>query len=449
METTAGFNRLVKRDASTADTLSLIVSTVNTYSQNEFVKQCAKKLCPAGSSRMQCLRNVFDYYCRNVRYLLDPPGMEKVYTPALTILEGAGDCKKASTFLAAVLKAAGIEPVLKHVTYAGNDQYSHIYVTVPDSNSPGRYIVLDPTNGCRFNDEVKYDGATLYFLNGKIMELRQMGKPTDADSWEVGCSSMMNDLDQISGSLPFSSSNLQLSPGAQAAANLNVPVHTAVLADALNIHPNDINSNRVAVKFKNIPFEQQRGAFLALVNRNAYGVATNLLSAWSIDPKKIEDFWKQFGGDPTTLKTAILAGAKLQPVSGPDYIQGPDYIGDIFEDLGRAISASVPIVTAATNVVTAIAPNSGFAKQMQTMATTANVSINKPIPGVIPTDTTGHKIPTSVLSGFFSLGGFVFKSIMLVGIWNLSPALSNFLVSTILTAAAVYFCVKKFKHARL
>src|ERR1039457_2684745 len=106
-----GFDTLHKENASVEDTLQLIIDFINQYSNDGFAKSIAQRLRKDYAGKEEFLQALFDYYCRNVEYLLDPPGIEQVYTPARTIHEGKGDCKKAAIFLASVLHAAGIEPI--------------------------------------------------------------------------------------------------------------------------------------------------------------------------------------------------------------------------------------------------------------------------------------------------------------------------------------------------
>ena len=199
-----GFDKTIKKDANTDDTLRLIVHTAIVYSKGDFAKHTAKLLCPKGTSRDACLRAIFDYYCRNVVYKLDPTGTEIINTPNKTIIDGQGDCKKAATFIASILLAAGIEPIFKHVFYDNNDQYTHIYIIV---GTPDNYITLDPTNNCNYDKEVKYKHGTLYFVNGKKMDLKLVGKLDDVHdntpsqvagiNWSGNCASMHDDLSII------------------------------------------------------------------------------------------------------------------------------------------------------------------------------------------------------------------------------------------------------------
>lgn len=241
-----GFDKLISKDAGVDDTLALIISTINEYSKDQFVHDVVAKLGPV-TDRNAFIRKVFDYYCRNVSYILDKQGVEKVYTPARTICEGKGDCKKSATFLSAVLSAAGIDSVLKHVYYNSSDSYTHIYVIVPNPDLTD-YITLDPTNNCQYDKEVRYKSATLYFLNGKKMQLRQMGAaPTFnngalpfSDEIETGCHNLSDNISGIADSMLGGAQAGYdfMSPSAKAIQlRHNLHPHTAILADIFSINP--------------------------------------------------------------------------------------------------------------------------------------------------------------------------------------------------------------------
>jgi hypothetical protein len=323
------FDTLIKADATTDDTLALIVSTAKDYSKHGFAQECAKLLCPPGTDRDTCLRNVFNYYCRNVKYILDQKGIEKVYTPARTISEGEGDCKKAATYIASVLLATGrpdLVPVFKWVLYSGNDEFSHIYVIVPINGSTNNYVTLDPTNNCQYDKEVKYNNGTLYFVNGKKMELRQMGYSDNemkgrfnipwSNHINEGTSKMTNDLEQIS--LPG------IGAASSKAIKLPVPAaHKAIVAKLTQGKP------QLAASLNNIPLVNQRGAFLQLIKTNSGGIASNLVQVLAKKPDALNALWKTIGGDETHLKQMILAGSKVKAasISGAEYIGAMDFQG--------------------------------------------------------------------------------------------------------------------------
>lgn len=285
-----GFDKLISKHASTEDTLRLIVDTVNDYSKSGFVRDAVKKLCPPGTDRNTCIRNIFDYYCRNVDYLLDDKGVEKVYTPARTISEGAGDCKKAATLVASFLVAAGINPVLKHVFYQGNDDYTHIYVIV--LNSDGTYITLDPTNNCKFNSEVSYSHGSLHFLDGKVMELRQMGN-----------SGMGGKVIQ----------NFDFADG---------------LHDVMSEIESIGNSGVIPGTGGTVPHDIQRETFLKIVRMNQEDIASIIALALSSDPHALDSYWKSIGGDIAELKKAVIDGAKKKGGIGCPIGAAPAWAAD-------------------------------------------------------------------------------------------------------------------------
>jgi hypothetical protein len=446
-----GFDKTISKDASTDDTLALIVHTANVYSKGDYAMECAKHLCPNGTPRAACLRNIFDYYCRNVVYKLDPKGTEKVYTPNRTIIEGAGDCKKAATFLGSVLLASGIEPIFKHVYYDNNDQYTHIYVIV---GTPDNYITLDPTNGCNYNKEVKYKHANLYFTNGRKMELKQMGA-TDSPhqqspsmvagiDWNATCGSMNNDISAISDNMLGATKR---------------PVHHLSHAAVMNkIIP---NKPHLKAALKNIPVANQRGAFLTLIEHNYNGLATNLAAALGHDPHALDKVWKEVGGDLAHLKGIVLKGA-TKPAAHETSVSSPQYIGFSFKKFLHAAAAVIHVVAAVVSVIypPAAAILNKVADKCEDIATNAPVDIqihDKNIDRALPPDPTGVVIknPNQNFHGgkgghghhvgsFNSIGGFIFKSVLLISILNINQDLKNVLGTVALLAPFVYLVVKNY-----
>lgn len=159
---------IVNDDASVQDTVDLIVSTINNYSNSAFVSALTSKLISESHDTPEFLQNLFNYVCENVRYQLDPEGHEKVTTPWRLIQDGVGDCKKITVLIAAVLNKAGIPPMLKVISYDGK-QYEHIYVIVPTGGR--NYIVMDPVNKCRYNKELAHKSQAVIDLNGNKIDM--------------------------------------------------------------------------------------------------------------------------------------------------------------------------------------------------------------------------------------------------------------------------------------
>lgn len=152
---------------TTGDTIALILKTVNTYANSPFIKRTVEILSAGNPDENEFCKRLFDVACKLVNYERDPEGHEIVFTPKLLVEVGQGDCKKFTTFILSVLQAKAIQAAAKAVSYKGID-WEHIYVIAPRPD--GSYITLDPVNHCRFNSEVNYAKAQIFYTNGSKSE---------------------------------------------------------------------------------------------------------------------------------------------------------------------------------------------------------------------------------------------------------------------------------------
>ncbi len=462
-----GFHKVISKRANVDDTLALIIDTINTYSKSTYVDTVIRELGPV-TDKLDFIKRVFDFYCRTVKYQLDDKKAELVTTPALTIAMGIGDCKKASVFLASVFHRAGIEPILKHVYYdnTGKDTYTHIYVIVPYSSyaqatqfTLDPYLTTDPTNDCRFNSEVNYKTGTLYFLNGKIMELHQMGNSNMSNNSSqmsslpfseeinLGCSHMGADFDQVADNM-----GAPVMPQTKGALpTVHAPEHLAVLQKLAPSKP------ALQAATKNIPIDQQRGAFLELIKNNVDGISTNLLQVLAKDPNALNNVWHIVGGDTAHLKTLLMEGAKQKAVSSSG-MAGPDYIGFSFKNF---LHGAANVLHAIAPIASAIIPGAGavingIANKAESIALSAPVTnpVTKQIapPPPLPPDLHGTNIPFGTYpqgmvagSAMGSMGGFFFKSMLLIS-YNVSDITMQAVLSTSVSVGLlVYWLNKKYK----
>lgn len=100
----------------------------------------------------QC-RSIFAYLVENVRYRLDPQGVQYIKSPARLLRDGEGDCKSLTIFIAACLHCLGIRHTIRFVNFDGGFQYTHVYPIAYDES--GREIILD---AC----ETDYDGKPIF-----------------------------------------------------------------------------------------------------------------------------------------------------------------------------------------------------------------------------------------------------------------------------------------------
>lgn len=356
------FDRLIKKNAYTEDTLKLIIRTVNEAESRGFGKEVVKALAglkPAihltsnghipDSDKLDFMHRLFAWVCRNVEYTKDPEGSERVHTAPLTVHNGKGDCKKCATLLSSVLAEAGIESILKWVTYEGNEDYTHIYVIVPYPDNK-KYIVLDPTNDCKWNSEVTYKSATLYFLNGKVMELRQVGAPNKPlfDFSDNIMTPGIVGLDQ-----DFHA--LGVGKGFKFLHKFHFPSLKGIINDIKNIEHT----------FAEVSFAIPRAVYLEAVRLNVAGHAGHLLHGYNKDATKLMNFWKAVGGNPNALKAALLQGSAKHPLLGP-----PNNSQVGIAPLAL-LAAAAPIVAAAAATIHAIDPNSPVANDLNKVANTA------------------------------------------------------------------------------
>jgi hypothetical protein len=72
---------------------------------------------------------------------------------------------------------------------------------------------------------------------------------------------------------------------------------------------------KVKKPFAKVGLSPARGAFLALVRLNVFGLAKKLAKAYQKDPQKVLNFWTKFEGDTNILKETIRKGSKIK-ISG-------------------------------------------------------------------------------------------------------------------------------------
>lgn len=161
---------LVNDDATTYDTIELMLKYIRRYSGQKEVSEIIKKLPQPNSAKF--LPSLFEFVAKNISYKLDPDGTEIVHAPSRLMKERIGDCKKMTGLIASVLKESGVPVFLKVVAYE-KSKWSHIYPVVPLKD--GSFIVMDVVNNKRFNKEVKHNDSMFFNLNGKKMNLVGMG----------------------------------------------------------------------------------------------------------------------------------------------------------------------------------------------------------------------------------------------------------------------------------
>jgi hypothetical protein len=317
-------HHVVKQKATSDEVIAEIVKVINENVNTPFTKLVVDKLSYGNPSNDTFVKRVFDYACYAVKYRRDPNGREIIFTPKLLITIGKGDCKKFTTFIASVLKTKGIEPVLKVVSYSGQD-WEHIYILYPKGD---HYITVDPVNDEKFNKEVGHSHYRLYYLNGtksKIMsnQLESMGshnahieETTMMQGLGMSASSITNDLEHI-GNFGV------LGIGCPGMSDAEIEHAIKGLSGIGKKHPHFWK--KLFNIAKKAGFVTQRATFLGLILLGKalehsplhLHLASKLVKLWEKDNgQHLSKIWSDFGGDPKVLQRTILKGMKTSGVHG-------------------------------------------------------------------------------------------------------------------------------------
>lgn len=106
-----------------------------------------------GANTTDTCYNIWKFLKQNIQYRRDAPGYERVQSPAALWASKSGDCKSYSVFIGSCLQNLGIPYVYRFTKYAGQTDWTHVYVVAkPEGQRP---IIIDAVHS-RFNDEVAY-----------------------------------------------------------------------------------------------------------------------------------------------------------------------------------------------------------------------------------------------------------------------------------------------------
>lgn len=101
-------------------------------------------LCRAKDARCE-IEAIWDFYVLNVRYTLDPEGIDTFSTVRYTLEAGGGDCDDAVIFFCAMLGALGFKTAAR-VIAADSNYWEHVYALIGVPKGKGdRWVPLDPT----------------------------------------------------------------------------------------------------------------------------------------------------------------------------------------------------------------------------------------------------------------------------------------------------------------
>lgn len=265
-------------------------------------------------NNVETARAIFDFLKKNIKYKVEPGTQQTVKSPAIMLLDGLGDCKHYSLFTVGVfdaLKRMGIPVDIRYrfAAYNRGDVPKHVFAILKQN---GQEYWVDPVlqrfdqRSPRPSDFKDYtpDGKEVKPNVGELYAISGVGEDTFIDYWEV------DEMGKLTLKKFFQGqkTNLQnLGKGVKKVAH-GMEVNAQNLAKGAKI-----TAKNIAQGAKKISLAPGRNAYLALMKINFGRIASQLWKKAAYDTnsanwKKVEQRWKQLGGNPAVLHVALRKG---------------------------------------------------------------------------------------------------------------------------------------------
>jgi hypothetical protein len=172
--------RVIFQDGTTEDIISTIIKADRAFYRD--TQNFAKHL--KGNSRKITAFNAWRFVRNNIKYVLDPFGVQMVKRPARTFFEGQSDCKSYSLFLGSIFKNLNIPYAYRFVSFSeSNTTVTHVYVVVYDKD--GSEILVDAClSQFNYQKEFKHkiDKPMTKILIGGLEQENVVGNPLEQES---------------------------------------------------------------------------------------------------------------------------------------------------------------------------------------------------------------------------------------------------------------------------
>lgn len=324
-----GKRELLVKDQKTSDIVTAIRKFHKAY--NKDYDSIADQFW-AGSVA-DTARFLFDFLKKHIVYDVEPQEVQTVKSPGAIIAEKHGDCKHYASFITGIANALERQGHPIHAFYrfvADNpgSEVHHVFSVITDKNTGKEYWV-DPVlktfdTRPKFYNTKDFDMA-LYSVSGTNYGVSM---PQVGDSDEVGNifkklgKGIQNAVHKVEHSVQVNTANagkgIQHQAHALAVNAKNAGKGVQKAAQAVE---------HIAVKVAAAP---ARNAFLALLDLNAFNLATRMSEAIKSHKNEVLDRWRKIGGDPNKLINAINNGLKHKAVyhhqPPPKKVSGTDEV---------------------------------------------------------------------------------------------------------------------------
>jgi len=132
-------------ETGTDQTISLISQLVNDSLKRPDVRLLThgilRRLNLSSRNEYRSALAIYNWVCKNIRYVKDPVDVETVQAPEVTLSIKAGDCDDHVVLIASMLQSVGI-PVRYQVMGKDRDRFSHVFI---ESLLDSRWTPVDTT----------------------------------------------------------------------------------------------------------------------------------------------------------------------------------------------------------------------------------------------------------------------------------------------------------------
>jgi hypothetical protein len=308
-------NKLIKQLPEPVYKAKLINSWQNTDNIIDAIaKQHNKNLSEAkkiayyfkGIDERDTAKNIFDFLKSEILYTVEPAEKQTTKTISRFLSDGTGDCKHFSLFTNTILQSCGYRPLYRFSGYKGK-QIQHVYSYLPKSNTVTDAVL--PSFDTEKTPTIKKDiDMSLFALSG-IDPINGLNFKKVAQNIKTQAAKGSDVIKKAAAEIP------------NAAAKIKQGMVTAGLA-------------------------APRAAFLALMELNFTGMATDFKK---IIAEKGDDgitWWRDLGGDRTAFTKAVENGANRKAI-----LSGVDEERDAYNEIYKGYSGDgvqVGVVVAAT-----------------------------------------------------------------------------------------------------
>ena len=291
----------------------------------------AKKLAKyfKGVDERETAKNIFNFLKSEIVYSIEPAEKQTTKTLSRFLSDSKGDCKHYSIFTNTILECCGYKPLYRFAGYS-DKKIQHVYSYLPQSNTITDAVL--PTFDTEKKPKIKKDiNMSLYSLSG-VNTINGLNFKKVASNIKTAAAKSSNIVKKAAAEVPA------------AAKKIKQGMVTASLAPP-------------------------RAAFLALIQLNFTGMATDFKKIIAEKGDEGIKWWVDLGGDRTSFTKAVEAGSKRKAIlSGID--EERDAYNEIYKGYsGDGVAVGAVVATTAATAAPILLKAAAIIKKYASKAT--------------------------------------------------------------------------------